>query len=436
MKNVIITSFIAIFLSFFMTFISCDQTAEDEEPENLNPAAPVLSSPGHNSKDVKVDVTLSWQASLDPDGDKVKYNVFLDTNTSPGQAASMGQTTTTFNIILNANTTYYWKVEADDGNNGKASSGIWSFTTINNAPEAFNLIFPSISQDCVPLESKLVWGSSSDSDGEEISYDVYLGTDQPPTNIVSASQSDTIFQLSLAERTTYYWKVIAKNESGQTKESAAWYFTSLKLPPEVDYGSLIDSRDNTVYNTILIDGYTWMAENLAYLPEVHAPADASETDPRYYVYEYDGSSIQDAIATDNFQEYGVLYNLPAVLNGAGSSSTNPSGVQGVCPSGWHVPSRAEWDELGSFLIDSGHDEPALAIKAICAWYDGGDGDDIYGMSFLPGGSKTPNFTQIGLRGYWWTSSDWYKIMEYTNNYIGYGGIAHPNYAMSVRCKKD
>ena len=33
------------------------------------------------------------------------------------------------------------------------------------------------------------------------------------------------------------------------------------------------------------------------------------------------------------------------MNGAASSDQNPSGIQGVCPDGWHLPSIAEWEEL-------------------------------------------------------------------------------------------
>jgi hypothetical protein len=49
-----------------------------------------------------------------------------------------------------------------------------------------------------------------------------------------------------------------------------------------------------------------------------------------------------AKATSTHLTYGVLYNWPAAMNGAASSSLNPSGVKGICPNGWHLPSDAEW----------------------------------------------------------------------------------------------
>ncbi len=435
MKNKVIISSIFILISFFIAYLSCETKTDDEDPANRDPVAPVLSFPEHKAENVEIDITLSWQISTDPDGDKVKYNVYLDTNASPAQIASAGQTTTTYKPDLNINTTYYWKVEVIDDNGGKAQSGIWSFTTLGSLPTAFSLISPAMSETCVALDAKLVWRSSTDPDGNDITYDVFFGTDNPPMSTVGTDQSDTTFLPDLVDNTTYFWNIMAKNESGGVSQSGIWSFTTLKIPPVVDYGNFQDPRDEIEYKTVAINGKTWMAQNLAYLPEVHT--DLSDTDPRYYVYEYSGTSTSEAKATDNYGIYGVLYNLPAVLNGAATSSANPSGVQGVCPTGWHVPSKAEWGDLDTYLRSVGFaDEPALAIKAICAWYDGGDGEDTFGLTILPGGAMTPNFTQIGLRGYWWTTSDWYISMEYTHNGIRDDGKGHPRYAMSVRCVKD
>ena len=47
--------------------------------------------------------------------------------------------------------------------------------------------------------------------------------------------------------------------------------------------------------------------------------------------------------------YGWLYNWPAVMHGDSTSNTNPSGVQGICPNGWHVPSMEEWQQLRQYL---------------------------------------------------------------------------------------
>jgi uncharacterized protein (TIGR02145 family) len=51
----------------------------------------------------------------------------------------------------------------------------------------------------------------------------------------------------------------------------------------------------------------------------------------------------------NVAIFGYLYNWPAVMHGANGSDSNPSGVPGICPEGWHVPSEAEWLQLGNYV---------------------------------------------------------------------------------------
>ena len=66
----------------------------------------------------------------------------------------------------------------------------------------------------------------------------------------------------------------------------------------------------------------------------------SDTDP--YYYNYSTSDIP-------LKHRGLLYNWPAVMNGASSSDLNPSDVQGIAMTGWHVPSNAEWTQLTDYV---------------------------------------------------------------------------------------
>lgn len=175
--------------------------------------------------------------------------------------------------------------------------------------------------------------------------------------------------------------------------------------------SFKDPRDGAVYKTVTIGSQVWMAENLKYLPSVAEPTTISETDPYYYVYGYDTNSIPDAKvttsvtdakATVNYQTYGVLYNWSAAMEGSTSSSANPSGVQGVCPSGWHLPSDAEWTELEIFL---GNDA-GVKLKNTSGWNNNGNGSNSSGFTGLPGGSLYyDGFTGIGDNGWWWSSTE-------------------------------
>ena len=87
------------------------------------------------------------------------------------------------------------------------------------------------------------------------------------------------------------------------------------------------------YDIVEIGGQCWFAENCRYLPEVSPSSEGSETDPYYYVYGYEGTDVASAMSTSNYATYGVLYNWPAVM------------TEGICPSGWHIPSDGEWQTM-------------------------------------------------------------------------------------------
>ena len=175
---------------------------------------------------------------------------------------------------------------------------------------------------------------------------------------------NTLKKVSLATFLTFvlsFSSVFAQNDTMYIMKSGAivgQYNVNTEVDSVIFYkptieettsGTFIDSRDGNEYNWVQIGDQIWMAENLKYLPSVVGSGTGSETTPYYYVYGYDGTNVPDAKATDNYATYGVLYNWTAAMNGEASSKTNPSGIQGVCPAGWHLPSDAEWTELTDYL---------------------------------------------------------------------------------------
>lgn len=133
--------------------------------------------------------------------------------------------------------------------------------------------------------------------------------------------------------------------------------------------------------------------------------------------------MTDVKATDNYVAYGVLYNWPAAMAGSAGSTANPSGVQGVCPVDWHLPSNAEWTELENYLADNGYnydgttggggDKIAKAMASNSGWTVSGNagaaGNDDYpeyrnksAFTALPGGGRglDGSFFGIGGNGYW------------------------------------
>ena len=243
--------------------------------------------------------------------------------------------------------------------------------------------------------------------------------------------------IDLAVSTTYYVRAYATNSVG-----TAYGEQKTIITLDLESG-ITDVRDGTHYNIVLIGKQVWIAENLKYLPSVTRPDESSETSPHYYVYDYNGTIVDDAKATANYTIYGILYNWPAAMNNAVSSSTNPSGVQGACPTGWHLPSKSEWiqltDYLGGAYIAGGKLKEAGTIH----WNTGNTGTNESGFTALPGGimnSYMDRFEDIRNSCQFWLATE--EAGPYSPNLSYYGNIAgfkdgyNPKNGYSVRCIKD
>lgn len=176
--------------------------------------------------------------------------------------------------------------------------------------------------------------------------------------------------------------------------------------------TFIDPRDSTAYNTIQIGDQCWIKENLKWLPEISDLRKWSHIEPNYFVYDFKRWGVSAAKETENYKNYGVLYNWPAAIT--------------ACPPGWRLPDVEDWKELKSYLVNSYEEINYLNIGTVlrsCRQRRsslGGDcntriepnwpsnkyfiGTDEFGFSALPGGYKGENHTfhQMGSAGYWWT----------------------------------
>jgi uncharacterized protein (TIGR02145 family) len=207
---------------------------------------------------------------------------------------------------------------------------------------------------------------------------------------------------------------------------------------------IVKDPDGKVYKTIKIGEQIWMAENLAYLPEVSPSIVESNTVPHYYVYGYQGTNVTEAKALPNFKTYGVLYNWAAAMDGADSTSANPSGVQGVCPSGWHLPSRAEWLKLINFLGGIDIAGGKMKESGFTHWVSPNTAaTNESGFTGLPAGLRSFDggvFTSLGsLGGFWSTTLVSYWGIDYglSTNFgkVGCCG-SYKTTGYSVRCVKD
>lgn len=183
---------------------------------------------------------------------------------------------------------------------------------------------------------------------------------------------------------------------------------------------MTDSRDGHNYRTITIAGQTWMAENLNY-------AGAG--------FCYDDNSA-------NCATYGRLYTWAEVMQGSSPSFTIPSGVKGICPTGWHVPSYDEWTKLTNTTqpdVTAG-----TKLKSNSNLWITNTGIDVYHFSALSAGYRHSYNGLFYNRGYtanFWTASDidFYLarslFMSYTKTNIE-TSQPEKTTALSLRCVAD
>ena len=158
----------------------------------------------------------------------------------------------------------------------------------------------------------------------------------------------------------------------------------------VQRGSFSDQRDGKTYKTVKIGSQTWMAENLNYNASSNKCYKNNESNCATYGRLYDWSTTMA---------------LPSSCNENSCSSQIQSKHRGICPSGWHIPSKDELQELVDF---AGGDEVAgTYLKAKIEWAKTGNGTDDYGFSALPGGggSSDSSFFDVGNYGTWWNASE-------------------------------
>ena len=216
----------------------------------------------------------------------------------------------------------------------------------------------------------------------------------------------------------------------------------------------VTDYDGNVYNTVQIGTQCWMKENLKtshYADGTYIPTADTLSDSISYRYFPEGDS-------SNVSTYGCLYNWAAVMNGNSASTAVPSNVQGVCPTGWHVPSAAEWIVMQDYVgaqndCQCGHrsDLIAKALSSTTAW----ESSTIYcspgylpmynnasGFSALPAGYYYGGgYSVLGREAWFWSTTEVgvngaaYRNIQ--NDLANFQEAGTSNYVgLSVRCLKD
>lgn len=197
-------------------------------------------------------------------------------------------------------------------------------------------------------------------------------------------------------------------------------------------GTVADA-DGNIYHTVQIGNQLWMLENLKTTRYSDGTPIPLETDgsawidirsPAYCWYNNEQATFGEP--------YGGLYNWYAVNTGD------------LCPSGWHVPTHADWESLTDYLMGDSIAGSKLKEEGTTHWFSPNNyATNETGFTALPGGHRdfSAEFKNMGTEGYWWSStqtedgSAWVVMMAFYGQGVNIFYENKPD-GLSVRCLKD
>ena len=285
------------------------QSQDSPPQQNEPPNTPSSPGPSDGASGIASPVTVSWNDS-DPDGDPLTYSLIYAAGTNlPTRINNITQASYNLGDIPGGEQ-ILWKVIAYDNHADSAAGPLWSFTTAN-APTQYppENTGPADGSNGIILPVTLSWESSDPN--VPLKYDLYIGTDSLNMNIFQNIVWNYYpFDGPASNGTKIFWKVNVKDSKGNVFTGPLWAFTVGNPDTGPEYSSFTDLRDGHVYKTVKIGNQWWFAENLNY---------------------YTNSSVYYNNDSADYNEYGRLYSW--------------QDAQNACPTGWHIPSQAEFDSL-------------------------------------------------------------------------------------------
>lgn len=273
--------------------------------------------------------------------------------------------------------------------------------------------------------------------------------------------TSTVLKRGLAEN--YVQMQYAEGDRLLISATSGNYTTVKSLVPNANttetfnFVECTDGSGNN-YPVVQIGDQVWMKENLkttkyvdgTVIPTISDENSSGTTDDEWAAI-LDYNTWETAACCyyndDENSEYGVLYTYAAAMGAKEGVATVVTGeVQGACPTGWHVPTNADWTALKDHITSEGHSiENGDVLKTTEGWNSNGNGADSYGFSALPGGCRfksSGSFFALGEEGYWWCSEEGsssslvdYYYLTYNIEYL-YDSSNGKSSGYSIRCIRD
>lgn len=173
-------------------------------------------------------ITFTWNASTNTDS----YDLSLK-NLLTGVTTTQNTTQTQLAITVARNTPYSWYIVSKSTKTSTtAQSDVFKFynaglPTVTYAPFPAGNLLPTFGQSVTATNGtiNLSWAGSVVSTDVLANYDVYFGTTNNPPIIKSAVTDSFLNNVAVTSKTTYYWKVITRDASGNTSDSGLYQFS-------------------------------------------------------------------------------------------------------------------------------------------------------------------------------------------------------------------
>jgi uncharacterized protein (TIGR02145 family) len=209
----------------------------------------------------------------------------------------------------------------------------------------------------------------------------------------------------------------------------------------VTWTNMIGNLATTPATSVTIGTQVWATVNLNVTTYSDGTPIPQVTDPAAWAALTTGAWCYYSNLFANRNTYGKLYNWYAVAGIHDTDAATPNKI--LAPTGWHIPTDAEWTTLTTTL--GGESVAGGAMKATTLWNSPNTvATNISGFTGLPGGYRVyfnGTFSNVGVYGYWWSSSEADTTSAWNRNLFAYSGYAYINYndksyGFSVRCLRD
>ena len=227
--------------------------------------------------------------------------------------------------------------------------------------------------------------------------------------------------------TSCQWDISGIRPS-QPNPKATWNSTTCDWDVKGEFGLDINDVEGNTYKTVIIGNQQWMAENLKVSKYNDGTSIPNITDNAQWYFSGSGAWLYYNNDIVNNLKYGKLYNWYTV-------SPENNGNKNVCPTGWHVPTDAEWTVLTEYLGSNAGGK----MKEVGSWLDPFSTNTSL-FSALPSGARDRQggFFEFGVTGYWWSSTKHFTgspLFLAINSGVNIGRF-DPNMGLSIRCLKD